>query len=115
MEMQDVEVVGALAHAIEHQHVIGDRIADAGVEPERLGHAGHEIGGGDRIAAREQRDIMAEGHQFFGQVGDDPLGAAVKPWRDAFHQGRNLRDFQFCPFHNDWRMKIPVRLIFPGF
>ena len=60
MEMQDVEVVGALADAIEHQHVIGDRIADAGVEPQRLGHAGHEIGRRDRIAAREQRHVMAE-------------------------------------------------------
>ena len=79
MEVQDVEVVGALAHAIEHQHVIGNRIADAGVEPQRLGHAGHQIGRGDQIAARKQRHVMAERNQFFGQVGDDPLGAAVKP------------------------------------
>ena len=103
MEMQDVEVVGALADAIEHQHVIGDRIADAGVEPECLGHAGHEIGRRDRIAAREQRHVMAEANQFLGQVGDDPLGAAVKSWGDAFHQGRNLRDFQFCPFQKAHR------------
>ena len=44
MEVQDVEVVGALAHAIEHEHVVRDRIAYAGVEPQRLGHAGHQIG-----------------------------------------------------------------------
>ena len=36
MEVQNVEVVGALAHAVEHQHVIGNRIDDAGVEPQRL-------------------------------------------------------------------------------
>ncbi len=101
MEMQDVEIAGLLAHAVEHQHVVGDRIADAGVEPQRLGHAGDEVGGGDRIAAREQCDLMAEVHQLFSQVGDDPLGAAIKPWRDAFHQGRNLRDLQFCTFQND--------------
>ena len=36
VEVQDVEVVGALPHAVEHQHVIGNRIAHAGVEPQRL-------------------------------------------------------------------------------
>ena len=96
MEVQDVEVVGALAHAIEHQHVIGDRIEDAGVEPQRLGHAGHEIGGRDRIAAGKQRDVMAERDELFGQVGDDPLGAAIKPWRHALDQRRDLRDFHWC-------------------
>ena len=97
MEVQDVEVVGALAHAIEHQHVIGDRIDDAGVEPQRLGHAGHEIGRRDRIAAGEQRHVVAERDQLFGQVGDDPLGAAIKPWRHALDQRRDLRDFH-CVF-----------------
>ena len=96
MEVQDVEVVGALAHAVQHQHVIGDRIADAGVEPQRRGHAGHQIGRRDRIAAREQRHVMAERHQFFGQVGNDPLGAAIKPWGNALHQRRDLRDFHNC-------------------
>ena len=93
MEVQDVEIVGALAHAIEHQHVIGNRIADAGVEPQRLGHAGNEIGRRDRIAARKQRHFVAKRHQFFGQIGDDPLGAAIKPWWNALHQRRDLRDF----------------------
>ena len=102
MEVQNVEIVGALAHAIEHQHVIGNRIADAGVEPQRLGHAGHEIGRRDRIAAREQRDLMAERHQFLGQVGDDPLGAAIKPWRNAFHQRRDLRDFHYAHQLPQW-------------
>ena len=77
MEVQDVEVVGPLAHAIEHQHVIGNRIPDAGVEPQCLGHAGNEIGGRDRIAACKQRHLVAERHQLFGQIGDDPLGAAI--------------------------------------
>ena len=87
MEMQDVEILGPPAHAIKHQHVIGNWIAHAGVEPQRRGYAGHEIGCRDRIAARKQRHVMAEADQFFGQVGDDPLGAAVKSWGNAFHQG----------------------------
>ena len=59
MEMQDVELVDPLADAIEHHHVVGDRIADAGVEAERLGYAGNEIGRGDRIAASKQSYVMA--------------------------------------------------------
>ncbi len=100
MEVQDVEVVDPLADAIKHQHVVGDRIADAGVEPECLGYAGYEISCGDRIATRKQGYIMAEANQLFSQIGDDPLGAPVQSWGDAFHQRRNLSDFQFCPFHN---------------
>ena len=92
MEVHDIEVVSALAHAIEHQHVIGNRVADAGVEPQRLGHARHQIRRRDRIAAREQRHVVAERHQLLGEVGNDPLSAAVKPWRHAFDQGRDLRD-----------------------
>ena len=93
MEVQYVEFVGALADAIEHQHVIGNGIANAGVEPQRLGHAGNEIGRRDRIAAREQRDVMAERHQLLSQVRDDALGAAIEPWGNAFDQRRDLRDF----------------------
>jgi hypothetical protein len=44
MEVQNVEVVGALPHAIEHEHVVSDRVAYAGVEPQRRGHAWHQIG-----------------------------------------------------------------------
>ena len=36
---------------------------------------------------------MAERDELFSEVGDDPLGAAIKPWRHAFDQRRNLRDF----------------------
>jgi hypothetical protein len=77
MEVQDVEVVDALADAIKHQHIVRDRIADAGVESECLGYARYEIGCGDRITAREQGHLMAEANQLFGQVGDDSLGTTV--------------------------------------
>jgi hypothetical protein len=36
---------------------------------------------------------MAECDEFFRQVGDDPLSAAIKPGRNALHKRRNLRDF----------------------
>ena len=47
VEMENVKLVGSLADAIEHQHVIRDRIAHAGVETERLWYAGNEIGRGN--------------------------------------------------------------------
>ena len=47
VEMQNVKLVGSLADAVEHQHVIRDRIAHAGVETERLWYAGNEIGRGN--------------------------------------------------------------------
>ena len=47
VEMQDVKLVGSLADAIEHQHVVRDRIAHAGIETERLRDARNEIGRGD--------------------------------------------------------------------
>ena len=62
-----------------------------------LRYAGHEIGRRDRIAARKQRDVVAERHQFLGQVGDDPFGAAIEPRRHAFDKRRDL-----CDFHIDY-------------
>ncbi len=43
MEVQDIEVVDPLADAIKHQHVVGDRIADADVKAECLGYAGTRL------------------------------------------------------------------------
>jgi hypothetical protein len=72
MEVQHVEIAGALAHAIEHQHVVRSSIADACVEAQCLGNAGHQIGRRNRIPACEQRHVMAKRHQLFGEVGNYP-------------------------------------------
>ena len=37
------------------------------------GHTGTQLGVRFRVAAGEQRDVVAEGHQLFGEVGDDAL------------------------------------------
>ena len=45
-----------------------------------------------RVAAGEQRDLVAQPHQLLGQVGDDPLRAAVQLGRDALvTAGRPVR------------------------
>src|SRR5262249_44257348 len=45
-----------------------------------------------RIAAGEQGHVVAEPHQLLRQVGDDALGAAIEPGRNALHQGGDLRN-----------------------
>jgi hypothetical protein len=47
VEMQDVELVGALAHLVEHDHLVRNRIAHIRIEPQGASRAGHQFGGGD--------------------------------------------------------------------
>ena len=73
VEMQDVEFIRLLAHPVEHQHVVGNRVADIGVEPQRHRYARHQFGAGDRIAAGEQRHIVTQPDQLVGEIGDNSL------------------------------------------
>ena len=98
VKMQHVELGGMRADLVEHQHVVGHGVADRSVEAQRLGAARHEIRGGDRIAAREQRHLVAQRDQFLGEIGDDALGAPIEPGRHALDQRGNLRDFHWTPF-----------------
>ena len=74
VEMQDVELFGALAHPVEHQHVVRHRIAHVGVKPQRAARATDELRRCDRIAAREQSDVMPLPDQFFSELENDALG-----------------------------------------
>ena len=51
------------------------------------GAHGDQLGPRPRVAAREQRHVVAELDQLLGQKCDDPLGAAVQLGRHAFVQG----------------------------
>ena len=92
VEMQDVERGCHPPHLVEHHHVVGDRVDDARAQPERLGAAGHEPGPGARMAAGEQRHVVALRHQLLREVGDDPLRPAVKARGHALDQRGNLGD-----------------------
>ena len=52
----------------------------------------HQPGARDRVAAREERHIVALPNQLLGQIGDHALGAAVQLWRDALEERRDLCD-----------------------
>ena len=92
MEMDDVERIGAARDAIHHDQMVGKRILAFGIEPQRPVARRPQHRRGPRIAAGEQRHLVALTHQLFGQIGNDPLGAAIKLRRAALVQGRNLRD-----------------------
>src|SRR5713226_10746843 len=90
--MDDVEMRRRLDHLLEHGDLVGDGIAAAAVEAERARRAGMQPGARLRIAAGEERHRMAELDQLFGEIGDDALGAAIEPRRDALDQRRDLGD-----------------------
>ena len=48
------------------------------------------------VPACKECHIMAEPDEFFGQVGNDPLSAAIQTGRNALNEGSDL-----CDFHDD--------------
>ena len=99
MEMQDVESLGHAADVFHHHQLRRDRIGNRGIEAQRLRPHRPERGAGLRIAAREQRHLVAHRDQLFRQVGDDPLGAAVEARRHGFDEGSNLGDAHGAETH----------------
>ena len=92
MEVQDVEFGRPPAHPIEHDHVIGQRIPNRGLESERLLRARRQFRRSQRVAAREQGDLVSLADQLLGKIGGDPLRAAVQAGWHAFDQRRDLRN-----------------------
>jgi hypothetical protein len=93
MEMQNIKFFRKLAYLVEHQHIIGEWIADIAVEAQRRGRAAHELGRGDGVRARKQGHLVAEADELIGEIGNDSLGSAIKPRRHTLHQRRDLRNF----------------------
>ena len=60
------------------------------IEPQRLWANRDELGRRDRIAAGEQRDVVALADELLGQVGHDPLRTAVVLRRDGLVERRDL-------------------------
>src|ERR1700722_6959834 len=58
------------------------------------GHAGCSLALVCASPGGEQRDVMTEAHELFGDVRDDALGATIELRRYAFVQRCNLGDAQ---------------------
>ena len=78
VEVDDVELGARWRDLLEQQDVVRQRVDAARVEPQRPRRARHQPRRGHRVAAGEQRDVVALRHELLGQVGDDALGAAVE-------------------------------------
>lgn len=90
MEVQDVELLRAAADVLEHDDVVRKEVGHVRIEPEGDFAAGHQLGGGERVAARKERDVMAEPDEFFGKAMNNPLRSAVKLWRNTFCERGDL-------------------------
>ena len=76
VEMDDVELVQMPAHQREMRREMRQRVVDMNAA-QRFRPGCDQPGRCDRVAAGEQRDVLAGRDQRFGQVGDRPLGPAV--------------------------------------
>jgi hypothetical protein len=93
MEVQDVEGVRQAPDVVEHHGMIGQVAAHVALAAQRSCAARHKLGGGLRIGAGEQRDLVTLADQLLGEIGHDPFRATVEARRHAFDEGRYLGNF----------------------
>jgi hypothetical protein len=86
MKMDDVEYFGAPRDAVQHDQMMRKRIFASGIETQGAIARGPQCRAGLRVAAGKQSDLVTLPYQLLAQIGDDPLGAAVKLRRTAFVQ-----------------------------
>ena len=96
VEMQDVELVGPLEDFLEHHERVRVGVADALVEADRARRHGRQRRRRDGVAAGEKGYVMAERHQLFRQIRNNPFRAPVEFGGHSFSQGRDLRDSHLC-------------------
>src|SRR5580704_1425110 len=96
VKMKDIKLLRALAYLIDHQREMRNDIAHGRIEAQRARTTGSQLSAGDRVCARKERHIVAKPDKFFGQVGNNPLSAAIETWRNALNERSDL-----CDFHND--------------
>ena len=97
MEVDDVELVGRGGRPASSMGDVVRRASrsQSGSRRSERGQAATSSAPGLRVAAGEQRDLVAVAHQLLGQIGDDPLGTPVELRRHALIQGSDLGDAQF--------------------
>jgi hypothetical protein len=92
MEMQDVELVGAFADAIEHKHIVGNWIANVRIKPQCGRCTGYEAGGGNGVATGEKSHIVTKANELFGEIRDDPFSSTIFSRRHALDERCDLGD-----------------------
>jgi hypothetical protein len=92
VEVDQVELAGALAHLLHQQHMRRNGVADRRIQAQRPWPGGHQGRSGSRISTCEQRHLMPERHQFLGQERHNPFGAAVEFGWNCLVERSNLGD-----------------------
>jgi len=85
VKMRDVDVAGMPADLFELHHSVRRRVGHLR-EAEGSWSARNELGRRLGVAAREERHLMSLPHQLLGQVGNNPLGAAIELRWNALDQ-----------------------------
>ena len=96
VEVDDVEAGDVLEDQLHQPDVVRQRLPAVRVAPQGPRAGGDQLRRCLRVAAGEQRDLVPQPHQLFGQVGDDTLRAAVQLRRHALIQRGDL-----CDSHDD--------------
>jgi hypothetical protein len=92
VEVDDVEAVCLPDGGFQRQDLVGHPVFAIRIEAQCLPADRHQPGVRLGVAAREQRDIVSEFDETFGQVRDHTFGAAIEPRRHRLMQWSNLRD-----------------------
>jgi hypothetical protein len=92
MEMYDIEPRRLRGDPIEHDHMVDQGIEDRRIETQGLRANRFEPRGRLGIAAGEESHVMAAANQFFREVGNHALRAAVEARRTGLMQRSNLRN-----------------------
>ena len=92
VKMDDVELIGALHHLLEHEHVRGEMIPAHRVQPERSSAPWHKCGRRLGIPAGEERHVMPQPYEFIRQKRYNSFGPAIQFRRNTLTQRSDLRN-----------------------
>src|SRR5678816_4206143 len=79
VEVQDIECGCAAKHLLQLQHMQRHGFWKTRVEPQRRVPDAHELGASMRVAAGEERNVVAEPDELFRQIRHDALSSPVQP------------------------------------
>src|SRR5712671_1930808 len=92
VEMDDIEIIGAACHAMQHHQMLGERIPALGIQPKRPLAARPQRRFGLRISAGEQGHLVSLPNELLREIRHHPLGSAIKLRWTALVERSNLRN-----------------------
>jgi hypothetical protein len=85
--MDDVEFGGALGDRLQHDQMGCQVVTHCLVEAQGTRPRRYELCLRHAVAAGEQRDVMPDGGELVGDIGNDALGAAIELGWDRLSNG----------------------------